>query len=99
MPEYIRTKTTKESPAEAKKNRELSQLATEQEQDAFSDLTDRKKYWTVFRTCAWIARFVHNVRNKVRRTGLNTTEEIAKQRDFGKKNLYQTAKHEREVRS
>ena len=41
-PENIRTKTTKESLAEAKKVRELLQLATEQEPDAFSDLIGRK---------------------------------------------------------
>ena len=81
-PENIRTKATKESLAETKKVRELFQLATEQEPDAFSDLIGRRNYWTVLRTCAWIARFVHRARNQVKRTGPLTTEEIEAQKKF-----------------
>ena len=87
-PENVRTKATKESLAEAKKVRELFQLATELEPDAFSKLIGRRNYWTVLRTCAWLARFVHNARNKVKKkTGPITTEEIEAQKKFWEKRV------------
>ena len=89
-PENVRTKATKGSFAEAKKVRELFQLATEVEPDAFSKLIGRRNYWTVLRTCACLARFVHNVRNKVeKKTGPLTTEEFEAQKKNWKKRVQQ----------
>ncbi len=48
-PANVETKATKASLAEAKKVRELFQLATEQEPDGFSELLERRSYWTVLR--------------------------------------------------
>ncbi|CAB4045124.1 Hypothetical predicted protein, partial [Paramuricea clavata] len=76
------TKATKESLGEAKKVRELFKLATDHEPDEFSQLIERRNYWTVIRTCAWIARFVHNARNKIKKVGPLTTEEIEAQKKF-----------------
>ena len=67
---------------EAKKVCELFKLATEHEPDEFSELIERRNYWTVIRTCAWIARFVHNARNKNKKVGPLTTDEIEAQRKF-----------------
>ena len=47
-----------------------------------SELIERRNYWTVIRTCAWIARFVHNARNKIKKVGPLTTEEIEAQKKF-----------------
>ena len=48
------------------------------------ELIGRRNYWTVIRTCAWIARFVHNARNKIKKVGPLTTEEIEAQKKFWK---------------
>ena len=81
-PANVSTKATKESLGEAKKVRELFKLATEHEPDEFSELIERRNYWTVIRTCAWIGRFVHNARNKIKKVGPLTTEEIEAQKKF-----------------
>ena len=81
-PENVSTKATKESLGETKKVRELFKLATEHEPVEFSELIERRNYWTVIRTCAWIARFVHNARNKIKKIGPLTTEEIEAQKKF-----------------
>jgi hypothetical protein len=57
-------------------------LATEHEPDEFSQLIGRQNYWKVIRTCAWIAKFVHNARNKNKKVGPLTTEEIEAQNKF-----------------
>ncbi len=96
-PANVETKATKASLAEAKKVRELFQLATEQEPDGFSELLERRSYWTVLRTCAWIARFLYNARRKseVKKSGPLTTEEIEAQKEFWEKRT----QRQRQVRS
>ncbi len=65
----------------------MFQLATEQEPYGFSELLERRSYWTVLRTCAWIARFLYNARRKseVKKSGPLTTEEIEAQKEFWEK--------------
>jgi hypothetical protein len=57
-------------------------LATDHEPDEFSELFGRRNYWTVIITCAWIARFAHSARNKIKKVGPLTTEEIEAQKKF-----------------
>ena len=96
--ENIRVKATKESLAGARKVRELFQLATEQEPHAFSGLISRRNYWTVRRTCVWIARYVLNVTNKVKKNGPISTEEIETQKRFWEERTQDKAKRARSTK-
>ena len=63
-------------------------MATEKEPDGFSELLERRSYWTVLRTCAWIARFLYNNarrKSEVKKSGPLTTEEIEAQKEFWEK--------------
>ena len=78
-PPDIVTKASDESMAEVKATRDVFAVAIATT-DELDTLLEKSSYWKTMRICAWIMRFVHNIRSKKigRLKGPLTTEETNK---------------------
>ena len=79
-------KVTEASPAsekEAKITREILNVAKiEPDRDEFDDLLERVSLWRTLRVGVWIRRFAHNCRNKEKKFGPITAEEVERERTW-----------------
>lgn len=101
-PPDIVTKASDESMAEVKATREVFAVAIATT-DELDILLEKFNYWKTMRICAWMMRFVHNVRSKTigRLKGPLTTEETNKAKIFWVKRVQTRAtadKHYQEDR-
>ena len=101
-PPDIVTKASDESMAEVKATREVFAVAIATT-DELDILLEKFTYWKTMKICAWMMRFVHNVRSKTigRLKGPLTTEETNKAKIFWVKRVQTRAtadKHYQEDR-
>ena len=101
-PPDIVTKASDESMAEVKAMRDVFAVAIAST-DELDSLLEKYTYWKTMRICAWIMRFVHNIRSRKtgRLKGPLTTEETNKARTFWVKRVQTRAtadKHYQEDR-
>jgi len=82
-PPVIATKASDESMAEEKAMRDVFAVAIATT-DELDTLLGKSTYWKMMRICAWIMRFIHNIRSRKigRLKGPLTTEETDKVRLF-----------------
>ena len=79
----IITSPSKESIAEAKATREIFAVVVAVT-DELDDVLEKYPYWKAIKVCAWVLRFLHNVRSgkTSRWTGPLTTEEMNRVKCF-----------------
>lgn len=90
-PEDITTTPTAETLAEAKTVREIFKFADNKDVSELDELLHKHNLWRVLRVSAWMARFIHNSRNKSteRKKGPLTSEELKVQRRFWERRAQQ----------
>ena len=90
-PEDITTAATAETLAEAKTVREIFKFADNKDVNELDELLHKHNLWRVLRLSAWMARFIHNSRNRSseRKKGPLTSEELKVQRRFWERRAQQ----------